>query len=75
MGAEGRGTYNRRCIVLFTGTWTCNSVGRGALIRGNLLYLRPEILTILLTDSVNCESLSGPKIHHASGFPRLYRKH
>ena len=49
--------------------------GGGALIRGNLLYLRPEILTIPLTDSVNCESLSGPNIHHASGFPRLYRKH
>ena len=78
----GRGTYNRGCIVLFTGTWACNSVGtffseegEGALIRGNLLYLRPEILTIPLTDSVNCESLSGPNIHHASGFPRLYRKH
>ena len=23
----GRGTYNRRCIVLFTGTWACYSVG------------------------------------------------
>ena len=78
----GRGTYNRACIVLFTGKWACNSVetlfsgeGTGALIRGNLLYLRPETLTIPLTDSVNCESLSGPNIHHASGFPRLYRKH
>ena len=49
--------------------------GGGALIRKNLLYLRPETLTIPLTDSVNCESLSGPNIHHASGFPHLYRKH
>ena len=73
----GRGTYNRGCIVLLTGTWACNSVGRGEgeLIRENLLYLQPEILTIPLTDSVNCESLSGPNIHHASGFPRLYREH
>ena len=57
--------------------WGRFSVGRGggSLIRGNLLYLRPEILTIPLTDSVNCESLSGPNIHHASGFPCLYRKH
>ena len=23
----GRGSYNRRCIVLFTGTRACNSVG------------------------------------------------
>ena len=78
----GGGTYNRGCIVLFTGTWACYSVGMlfsgegdGAVIRDNLLYLQPEILTIPLTDSVNCESLSGPNIHHASGFPRLYRKH
>ena len=76
----GRGTYNHGCIVLFTGTRGCNSVGmlfsgEGGLIRGNLLYLRPKILTIPLTDSVNCESLSGLNIHHASGFPRSYRKH
>ena len=49
--------------------------GGGRIIRGNLLYLQPEIPTIPLTDSVNCESLSDPNIHHASGFPRLYRKH
>ena len=49
--------------------------GGGGLIRGSLLYLQLEMLTIPLTDSVNCESLSGPNIHHASGFPRLYRKH
>ena len=24
---EGRGTYNCGCIVLFTGTWACYSVG------------------------------------------------
>ena len=26
-GGGGRGSYNRRCIVLFTGTRACNSVG------------------------------------------------
>ena len=55
--------------------WGRFSVGGWRVIRGNLLYLQPEILTIPLTDSVNCESLSGPNIHHASGFPGLYRKH
>ena len=38
--------------------------GLGGLIRGGLLYLQLEILTIPLTDSVNCESFSGPNIHH-----------
>ena len=55
--------------------WGRFSVRWEELIRGNLLYLQSEILTIPLTDSVNCESLSGPNIHYASGFPRLYRKH
>ena len=77
----GGGRRITGCIVLFTGKWACNSVGAlfswggGRVIRGNLLYLQPEILTIPLTDSVTCESLSGPNIHHASGFPRFYRKH
>ena len=81
VGGRGEEAYIREGGVLFclqlngpvngdTYKW-----GLGGLIRGGLLYLQLEILTIPLTDSVNCESLSGPNIHHASGFPRLYRKH
>ena len=77
----GGGGLITGCIVVFTRKWVGNSVGalfswgRGEGGSGSLLYLQPEIHTIPLTDSVNCESLSGPNIHHASGFPRLYRKH
>ena len=83
MGGEGGGggLISGRGDVLFwlqlNGPVTGDTYkwGLGGLIRGGLLYLQLEILTIPLTDSVNCESLSGPNIHHASGFPRLYRKH
>ena len=80
-GGGGEEAYIREGGVLFwlqlNGPVTGDTYkwGLGGLIRGGLLYLQLEILTIPLTDSVNCESLSGPNIHHASGFPRLYRKH
>ena len=80
-GRGGEEAYIREGGVLFclqlNGPVTGDTYkwGLGGLIRGGLLYLQLEILTIPLTDSVNCESLSGPNIHHASGFPRLYRKH
>ena len=80
-GGGGEEAYMREGGVLFwlqlNGPVTGDTYkwGLGGLIRGCLLYLQLEILTIPLTDSVNCESLSGPNIHHASGFPRLYRKH
>ena len=80
-GRGGEEAYIREGGVLFwlqlNGPVTGDTYkwGLGGLIRGGLLYLQLEILKIPLTDSVNCESLSGPNIHHASGFPRLYRKH
>ena len=81
MGEGGEEAYIREGGVLFwlqlNGPVTGDTYksGLGGLIRGGLLYLQQEILTIPLTDSVNCELLLGPNIHHASGFPHLYRKH